>query len=100
MSQEDLNEQNTTYEADFEFVPFDTMEAVFEINPYIGDLCYTHHQDVPQKTWVIQHNLGKCPAVVITTSAGEVVEADVQHINVNKLEIYFTGAFAGVAYLN
>lgn len=99
MSQEDLN-QEATYEANFEFIDNNTIQAVFEINPNISDLCYTHYQDVPQETWSITHNMGKYPSVTIATSAGEIVRADVQYINTNSLEVYFCGAFAGVAYLN
>ena len=99
MSQEEQNYE-ATYEANFEFVETQPIEAVFEINPNISDLSYTHYQDVPQAKWTITHNMGKCPSVVVATSAGEVVNADVQYKSLNSLEICFSGAFAGIAYLN
>ena len=86
--------------ASFEFVQSDPIEATFTISPNIQDLHYTHYQDVPQSTWIITHNLGKCPSVTVVTSSGEKVEADVYYKNLNTVEINFIGAFAGVAYLN
>jgi len=51
-------------------------------------------------TWSIQHNLNKFPAVVITTNAGEQVQANVSHTDKNNLTITFAGAVSGYAYLN
>ena len=86
--------------ASFEFVPREEIQATFTISPNIQDLNYTHYQDVPQATWVVNHNLGKCPSVTVVTSSGEQVQADVNYKNLNSLEINFSGAFAGTAYLN
>lgn len=93
-------EEQPAITANFEFVAQDPIEATFTISPNIQDLNYIHRQDVAADTWTITHNLGKCPSVTIVTSAGEQVIADVQYLNLNVVELKFSGAFAGVAYLN
>lgn len=99
MSQEEQNYE-ATYEASFEFVDTDPLEATFTISQNIQDLNYIHYQDVAADTWVITHNLGKMPSVTVVTSAGEQVVGDVQYNSTGKLTIGFANAFAGVAYLN
>ena len=51
-------------------------------------------------TWSIQHNLNKFPSVIITTNAGEQVQANISHTDKNNLTITFAGAVSGYAYLN
>jgi|TARA_R100000084_G_C4632201_1_gene138961 hypothetical protein len=51
-------------------------------------------------TWSIQHNLNKFPSVMITTNAGEQVQANISHTDKNNLTITFAGAVSGYAYLN
>lgn len=86
--------------ASFDFVPRTPIEATFTISPNIQDLSTTHYQDVPAATWVINHTMGKYPSVTIVTSAGEKIEADVLYKSLSVVEVNFSGAFAGVAYLN
>jgi hypothetical protein len=86
--------------ANFEFVQRTPIEATFTISPHIHDLNYTHYQDVPSDKWVIKHGLGKHPSVTVVTSAGEQIMADVTYKSLTLLEVSFSGAFAGTAYLN
>lgn len=86
--------------ANFEFVTQDPTEATFTISPNIQDLNYVYRQDVAQKVWTITHNLGKCPSVTIVTNTGEQVIANVLYKDLNVVELNFSEAFAGVAYLN
>lgn len=97
MSQEEHTLEAT---ANFEFAPRTPITATFSINQTGTDKNYTHHQDLASDTWVIEHNMGKCPSVTVVDSAGEQVIADVQYISLNKVVVNFMGAFAGVAYLN
>lgn len=89
-----------SYEADFEFVERKPIEAVFEINPIIGDLNYIHYQDVPSDRWRITHKLGKYPSVTVVSSSGDTCYSNVTYIDINTLEIDFMGEFSGRAYLN
>lgn len=84
----------------FEFVERDPIEATFQINMVSGDLNYVHYQDEPSTHWVINHNLGKFPSVTVVTSAGDLVQTDYTYIDQNTIEIYFTSAFGGRAYIN
>lgn len=86
--------------ANFEIVAREPIEATFTISPNIQDLNYIHYQDSAQSVWTINHNLGKYPSVSIVNSAKELVIADVHYINLNTVELKFTSAFAGIAYLN
>lgn len=61
---------------------------------------FIFNQTVPSDTWVIQHDLGKMPAVVVTDSGGSVVEGDIQYESDLQVTITFSSAFSGIAYLN
>jgi len=61
---------------------------------------YTHTQIVPSQTWSINHSLGRFPPVAVVDSAGSVVLGDVKYLSADDIEISFTAAFAGKAYLN
>ena len=65
-----------------------------------GDKHYTYTQSIPSDTWVIQHNLGKCPDVTVVDSAGSEVIGDCEYTDTNSVTLTFSGAFGGVAYLN
>lgn len=61
---------------------------------------YTHHQLASVDTWSINHNLGKYPSVTIVDSAGTMVVGDILYIDENNLQVTFSSAFSGKAYLN
>ena len=50
--------------------------------------------------WKIKHNLNKYCSVSVVDSAGNVVVGDVNYIDKGNIEISFSAAFAGKAYLN
>lgn len=54
-------------------------------------------QSSPAAEWVINHNLGFKPAVMIFDAGGSEVEAEVLHISVNQARIYFSVSLAGFA---
>lgn len=57
-------------------------------------------QPFPSNIWMIQHNLGKYPSIIVKDSAGTTVEGDVEYLDLNTVRIIFSGAFSGVAYFN
>lgn len=61
---------------------------------------FIHTQSVPSDTWLINHDLAKVPAIVVTDSGGSVVEGDIKYDSNHQVTITFSSAFAGVAYLN
>lgn len=61
---------------------------------------YTHTQGVPANPWVINHNLGFYPNATVLDSANSVVEGDITYPSPNQMQILFSGAFSGVAYLS
>tara|TARA_R100001079_G_C4438618_1_gene147663 strand:- start:902 stop:1255 length:354 start_codon:yes stop_codon:yes gene_type:complete len=72
-----------------------------------GDLNFVHTQSVASSTWLVTHNLGKYPSVsVVDTSETEVVGKVIYkdwatgNSSSTKLQILFTAAFAGKAFLN
>lgn len=65
-----------------------------------GDKNYVHVQSVAATTWVIDHNLGKYPAISLKDNAGNMFTADVNHISTNQAEVYLLQAEAGVAFAN
>ena len=65
-----------------------------------SDKNFVFRQDIAQSTWDITHNLIKFPSVTIVDSANNVVVGDIEYIDLNHVKIYFSGAFAGKAFLN
>ena len=61
---------------------------------------YIHNQDVSSDTWNVKHNLNKYPSVTVIDSGDNVVYGDVKYIDKNNLQINFSAAFGGKAYLN
>lgn len=65
-----------------------------------GDKSYEFNQLAPQKSWTIMHGLNKHPTVTIVDSGGNTVIGDIKYIDNNNIELNFTSAFSGIAYLN
>lgn len=45
--------------------------------------------------WVVNHNLGRKPLVAVSSTGGVEVEANVVHMSVNQLRVFFTVPLAG-----
>ncbi|WP_156113876.1 hypothetical protein [Meiothermus ruber] len=56
-----------------------------------------HQQASPSTEWIINHNLGFYPDVTVLSPGLAEVDAEVVHINVNQVRIYFVVPFAGIA---
>lgn len=65
-----------------------------------GQTTYTHNQNSASATWVIAHDLGRHPSVVVIDSAGSVIIPDVQYDSAYQVTVRFSAAFSGKAYLN
>jgi hypothetical protein len=61
---------------------------------------YIHNQNQASQTWIINHNLGQYPSVVVIDSAGSAIISDVQYDSEYQVTVRFSAAFAGKAYLN
>jgi hypothetical protein len=61
---------------------------------------YVFTQGTPANPWVINHNLGFYPNVTVVDSGGSNVEGDISYPSVNQMQISFSGAFSGTAYLS
>ena len=60
---------------------------------------YVFDQPVAALTWNITHPLGGFPSVTVVDSANNVVVGDVKYIDDENVELTFSGAFSGKAYL-
>lgn len=67
------------------------------VSPTIGRFFYT--QVVPSTTWVINHGLGFEVDVEVRNMGGQVVWADILHVNLNQVQVSFAQPFAGTATL-
>lgn len=65
-----------------------------------GTASFVYNQSVPSSLWNITHNLGYFPNVTVTDSAGSLAEGDTKYVNNNLIQILFSSAFSGVAYLS
>ena len=61
---------------------------------------FIFEQAVASNTWVVTHNLGKFPSVMIQDSSGNQFLAPVYYNSANQLTISMNGATTGRAYLN
>lgn len=75
-------------------------ELAQEIISGNGDAHYTHIQNSPSMTWLVEHNLGKRPAISIEDSAGTEVEGGVEVVDINTVRLTFSAAFSGKAHCN
>ena len=60
---------------------------------------HVHSQGVASTLWTITHNLGGKPSVTIVDSADTVVVGEVKYNSNSEVEVNFTSAFSGFAYL-
>lgn len=61
---------------------------------------YEHRQDAAAAVWNIAHNLNKYPSVSVVDSGNNVIYGDITYIDKNNLQIKFSAASGGKAYLN
>ncbi|MBQ2285197.1 MAG: hypothetical protein II244_05995 [Clostridia bacterium] len=61
---------------------------------------FVFEQGIASDTWIIVHNLGKKPSVILTDSAGTEFKAHVEYNTLDQLTVYINGATTGKAYLN
>lgn len=64
------------------------------------DKTYVHKQETASAKWIVEHNLGKYPAITVVDSAGSVVIGDYQYVDLNTVVLEFSAAFSGRAYFN
>jgi hypothetical protein len=60
---------------------------------------HVHTQAFASTTWIITHTLGGKPSVTIVDSADTVVVGEVTYNSNTEVEVNFTTAFSGFAYL-
>jgi hypothetical protein len=58
---------------------------------------FEHVQASPSAEWIINHNLGAEPSVSVLSAGGVEMEANVVHMSVNQVRVYFASAQAGRA---
>lgn len=58
---------------------------------------FQHTQGAADTTWIVNHNLGRFPAVTVLDSAGTEIEADIDHNTINQVEITLAEAISGIA---
>lgn len=67
---------------------------------YGSDANYVHQQPIAAATWLIEHNLGKFPAVQAFDSSGEHIIGTVAFTDANNLTLTYSAAVGGQAILN
>ena len=72
---------------------------VAPVSAFLG-ATFTYVQTAASAFWIIQHNLGRYPAVSVVDSAGDEVEGSVIYVDSNQVTVAFSAPFSGNAYLN
>lgn len=65
-----------------------------------GSASYVHTQNSAASVWTIVHNLDFQPNVTVVDSAGSEVEGDIEYVSGSTVQVTFSAAFGGVAYLS
>ena len=65
-----------------------------------ADNTFIYTQSTPAAVWLINHGLGRYPAVDVVDSSNSEVDGDLQYLDSNHLSITFSAPFSGEAYLN
>ena len=73
-------------------------QAVGEAAATTDGLSYTHTQATAAATWTVAHNLGYRPNVTVVDTADTQIIPGLIYLDVNTVELSFTGATAGKAY--
>ena len=73
--------------------------AVFTLTSQ-GAPTFVFTQNATATTWNIQHNLGKFPSITVIDSGNTVVTGEYTYIDNNNVQLNFSAAFSGKAYLN
>ena len=96
-----LSEGEPAFETDTGKLKFGDGSTNYNSLPYFqGDKNFVFDQTLPSTTWNITHNLGKFPSATIVDSANTVIEAQINHISINSLDIVFNNSTSGKAYIN
>jgi len=82
--------------SDGEVVRYD--KSIYNLNTPNSN--FTYSSDIPRGVWIIQHNLNKKPAVVITNRDGYLCEGQILYTDNNNLTITFSAPLEGYADLN
>lgn len=62
---------------------------------------YTHYQLTPSTTWTVVHNMGRRPtSVTVYDSSGSEVIGNMNYIDANTVQLSFSAAFSGSAYIS
>lgn len=56
---------------------------------------FVHTQSVSSNEWIVNHNFGYKPITEVLDSAGNEVEAEIIHISINQLRVYFSALHTG-----
>jgi hypothetical protein len=66
-----------------------------------ADHVYRHYQTAAATRWTITHNLGFRPSVTVEDSAGsDIIPGEITHVDNNTLQLDFSAAVGGEAYLS
>jgi hypothetical protein len=56
---------------------------------------YLHAQTVASTEWIVNHNLGRCPAMVVMTPGGLVVDAEIVCVSPNQCRVLLAMPMTG-----
>lgn len=96
----DFNKKEIQADFNINIIPSISHLATKEELEKAADKHFEFEQGIASDTWIIEHNLGKKPSIMIVDSADNVVEGAERYIDENTIEVRFNGAFKGKAYLN
>ncbi|MDQ3747950.1 MAG: hypothetical protein M3367_02880 [Acidobacteriota bacterium] len=52
-------------------------------------------QSATSVEWIVNHNLGEIPIADVTGTGGQKIDADILHVSINQLRVYFSFPASG-----
>lgn len=77
-----------------------TVQEVDDLIASATDKHFEHTQAISSASWIISHNLGKKPSVMVQDGSGNTIIGSVTYTDANNLTLDFNTGFTGIAYLN
>lgn len=59
---------------------------------------YEHIQEVASTTWQVDHSLGRFPTVMVTGASNRMIDAEIDHSNINRLFVKLSKPLTGRVY--
>ena len=96
-----VSDNGTEILADADELNFNGLIKASLVNGIVDITSDTYiHDNTSNNQWIINHNLGKYPSVTVISNSGEEIFGELTFTDTNTIQLNFSEAVEGNAYLN